>query len=129
MSTDTNTLPRAYGMMPARASQMIRFCSGGYRRKQLLIIVRGSNPTGLHWHGHQDIVSKPVGIKAKTDADGLVRHDGKRYYPDYDIPGVYELRDSAPSTYYRLFAGTFVDRSVPAALYAREPSPSGIRSP
>jgi len=145
MISADSALAQAFGMSPRHAEKLMEFCKGVYRRKRLLMIVRGANPAGLQWHGHPEYRPKPVWVKEKTGDDALLHSGGQTYYPDYDIHGLYELRDTSPPTYYRLFAGNYVniDRNKPAvprqkespdqeimrAFDKREPSLRGIDPP
>ena len=127
MTTADDQLAASYGMQPKHAERLRKFCQGVFKGKKLLIVVRKGKQAGLQWHGRPDYRPKPVTIKATTDATGSLTVDGQKYYPDYDMQGIYELRDTAPPTYYRFFAGNWVsmDEESVAKLAAREPSLKG----
>jgi hypothetical protein len=126
MSPEEDAWALECGMEPIHAARIREFCQGKYRRKKLLMIVRACKPEGLKWHSMIGASPKPVAVKEKTNAGGYIIRDNRLYYPDYDMQGLYELRDT---TYYRFFAGNYVnlDQEGLAKLAAREPSLQGIQ--
>jgi hypothetical protein len=95
------------GMQPHHAAKLREFCSQRiYRRHKLLIVIRASNPESLQWHDAPGRAHpKHSGIKAKTNDQGYIIHDGKLYYSDYDLQGVF-IQDGR--TYRPLFTGNYV---------------------
>lgn len=124
MTQADDELAVQYGMEAKHANRLREFCQGAFKRKKLLIVVRRSNPASLQWHDVPGIDPKPPWVKEKSDAKGLIGHAAQRYFSDYDLQGVYELRDTAPPTYYRFFAGNSVkmDAAQVAKFVKREPS-------
>lgn len=119
-----------FGMSPRHAGKLREFCQGAYRRKRLLMIIRSTNKAGLQWHDRAHVQPKSVHVKDKTDKQrGLVTVEAQTYFPDYDMHGVYELRDTAPPTYYRLYTGNYVnieEKTHWNRLEGREPSLAGV---
>ena len=85
----------------------------------------------MQWHDVPGYDPKPPWLKEKSDENGVIVAGGRRYFSDYDLQGVYELRDTAPPTYYRFYAGNWVvmDKadlekpdSLAAKLVKREPT-------
>ncbi len=111
------------GMLPRHVGMLKSFCQGLYKRKKLLLIVRATNRGAVAQHyNNKNRSAKPLWAKNKSsEFGGKARtteaisggSDGERvrksYFPDYDLQGVYELRDTAPPTYYRMFAGNYVN--------------------
>ena len=104
------------GMELVHAKRTLAFCKGHYRQRELLIIVRKSNPLSLRYHGVPNYFPKPVTIKAKisktTGWSYAVDDDdkeipGPRFISDYDLHGVYERRHTG--NYDRLYVSNYID--------------------
>lgn len=104
------------GMELVHAQRTLAFCKGLYRRRELLIIVRKSNPLSLQYHGVPNYFPKPVTIKAKIskttgwsyamDKNGR-EVPGPQFISDYDLHGVYERRHTG--NYDRLYVSNYID--------------------
>ncbi len=104
VSPNDNRVSSQAGMQKQDALQVREFCKGVYRGKDLMIIIRGSKPTSLQHHYQADMSPKPITVKTKIPYEaGVLEEDGHRYISDYDLQGVYELRDNG--AYYRLYVG------------------------
>jgi len=106
-SAQDRVLAERYGIQQRHAERLLRFCQGAYHARQLIIIVRASNPASAQYHGVAGHEPKPYGIEAKTGPSGRVRvdSDGPYYFSDYDLQGAYELRHMGD--YLRLYIGNY----------------------
>jgi hypothetical protein len=89
------------GIASQHAGRLCAFAQGQYRKRSLLILVRGANPESLQFQGRPSFFPKPVSVKDKTGERGRVKRPGVRYYSDYDLQGVYERRHTGD--YQRFF--------------------------
>lgn len=104
ISSNDSQVETVGGMKKRDASRILAFCQGVYGGKQLMIIVRGSKPTSLRHHFGPDVSPKPMSVKDKIPYEsGVLETDEGRFISDYDLQGVYELRDNG--AYYRLYVG------------------------
>ncbi len=118
MTSPTDTKPRAIdandpavksalGMNPQHLARLNAFAQGAYPicgGRGLLIVVRGSNPVSLRHQGRRNHFPKPAGLDEKSGETGRVKQNGRQFYSDYDLQGVYERRHDG--SYQRLFVGT-----------------------
>jgi hypothetical protein len=115
-------LAEQFGMLPEHAGKLMHFCQGVYKRKKLLLIVRRTRHGAVRQHyENPNLSAKPVTAKLKSNAaakatatvasqdPSVIARRLQSYFPDYDLQGAYELRDTAPPTYYRLFTGNYVN--------------------
>ena len=108
---DVQTLAREAGMQLHHVQRLQEFCAQRiYRRQKLLMVVRASNPASLQWHDQPGRTHpKHAGIKGKTNERGFVVHDGKLYYADYDLQGVFV--QAGQRLYRPLFTGNYARRA------------------
>jgi hypothetical protein len=92
-------VPSVAGMTTRHAGQLCAFVQGMYRKRKLLVIVRGANAASLLHHGRPNHFPKPVlppdpakDPLRKSGARGRFKEAGKQYFSDYDLQGVYEQR-------------------------------------
>jgi hypothetical protein len=118
--TDPN-IPSVAGMTTRHASRLCAFVQGMYRQRRLLVIVRGANPASLQHHGRRNHFAKPVppphvpeGAPRKSGERGRFKEDGKQYFSDYDLQGVYERRHTGDFVRFHVSSGQG-DRSPPEA--------------
>ncbi len=107
---DVQTIARDAGMQPYHVQRLQEFCSQRiYRRNKLLMVIRASNAESLQWHDQPGRAHpKHSGIKAKTNEQGYIIHDGKLYYSDYDLQGVFV--QAGQRLYQPLFTGNYAKR-------------------
>ena len=112
-------LPSEFGIQKIHAHRLVSFCKGEFKARELIIIIRASNPDGIKFHGRKDHLPKPAGVKAKTSTGGgrVWKYDKNRafvreahekgtwYFSDYDLNGVWERRHMG--NYERLYVGNW----------------------
>lgn len=95
------------GIRRRHAERILAFTQGMFRQKSLIVVIRAANPESLRWHGAANHQPKPYGVETKTRRSGRVSvgDDGKFYFSDYDLFGVYEQRHTGD--YVRLYVGNY----------------------